>query len=216
MATTIGFWFPEQAGATLTAHLWSRTTPPVLINTGGDTATEPEPVDAPGYFEISVSESIPSGHYNVIVSASGDHLDSEPVFCDGTEGPFQTNNEISILSGQLAEQQRISWADIDYDPTFGDYAFVRVWLQNGNLRLLDIGALDAGATAEISVREKGTTPAAVLFTKSFTAADLISGAFESTVDEPGFVAGQPYVADIEITANGQTYTNSLPIGSGPA
>lgn len=100
------------------------------------------------------------------------------------------------------------------DDTSGTNVFMRLALHDKALQEMSITDIDAAATGTISVREYGSGAGTTLFTDTFSAANLVNGAFEKTHANPGFTANKLYIAYTTVTADGSTYENYtvLPIG----
>lgn len=81
------------AGATVSAELYTVpvTGIPVLVNPGGDSATEIQT----GLFQVEVSEEVLPGLHTIIAYVSGTPVGESNVYSDGSEGPFMEGNQFS-------------------------------------------------------------------------------------------------------------------------
>lgn len=104
-------------------------------------------------------------------------------------------------------EQIVLKASLQVDGDNGDNVVIRVWAENGFGQVVDVGDLDATATASIDVREFLAGASTYLFSESFADTDLINGGWEKSHASPTFAAFKQYVVMIEAEIDGTTYTN---------
>ncbi len=104
--------------------------------------------------------------------------------------------------------QYVPLVTLSYTGTAGTTLHMRIDVVDGYGRIVDVNALDAAATASMTVSEHSQDGGSDMFTKAFSAGDQARKGFEQTQSNPGFTDDRQYIAQTTVTINGTPYVNT--------